>query len=50
MVSAPWTLTRHEDELRIDLLDMEPLSQVENQAIVDALRMASPRCGSMALP
>lgn len=38
MVSAPWTLTRHEDELRIDLLDMEPLSQVENQAIVDALK------------
>lgn len=34
----PWTLTRHDDELRIDLIQTEPLSQVENRAVIDALK------------
>jgi hypothetical protein len=38
MASAPWTLTRHEDELRIDLIETEPMSQGENRAVVDALK------------
>ena len=38
MASAPWTLMRHDDELRIDLIEMEPLSQGENRAVVDALK------------
>lgn len=38
MPSRSWTLTRHDHELRVDLLEMEPLSQVENRAVVDALK------------
>lgn len=38
MASAPWTLTRHDDELRIDLIQMEPMTQAEDRAVVDALK------------
>lgn len=37
MASAPWTITRHDHEVRVNVIDAAFLGPVETQAIVDAV-------------
>ena len=37
MASSPWTVTRHDGEVRVDLTDATSLDQVVHQAIVRAV-------------
>ena len=45
MASAPWTVTTHDHEVRIDVNEAASLDDVETEAIIDALERELARDG-----